>query len=93
MTSFDPIVLGPQKIRVPVVQEIEVSAKLVEIKDGDVLWVTLGMEDLGDGQGPWIPKDEEIQQVAEDLKQQFPEQQIVVAPLGLELSHVVRKEK
>lgn len=36
------------------------TVRKLELKEGDVLFVTLGVANLGDGQGPWIPSAEEI---------------------------------
>lgn len=35
------------------------------LRSGDILHVTVGIQDMGDGRGPWIPMDEELHAVRE----------------------------
>lgn len=63
------------------------SVALLKLEPGDILHVKVGVNDLGDGQGPWIPGPEEIQEARDLFADIVPKGVVVVAThygVGLE---------
>ena len=49
------------------------EVRAFRVKSGDTLHVRVGIEDMGDGQPPWIPGPDELDQIKEELEQYVPE--------------------
>ncbi len=49
------------------------AVEVLDLKDGDVLVVKLGIEYMGDGFPPWIPGPQELEHVACDVSASVPE--------------------
>lgn len=60
------------------------AVEVLDLKDGDVLVVKLGIEDMGDGLPPWIPGPQELECVARDLSLVVPEDvRVLVHHMGI----------
>lgn len=90
--QFDPIQLGPHEWVVPTVKEFEVTPRVVTLRKGDILHVKIGIADMGDGRGPWVPSNDELDGLRKQLQDQFPDNRIYVTHFGMEFSTVLRVE-
>lgn len=48
------------------------TVRRLDLKAGEILHITLGVEDLGDGQGPWIPGLEELARTYDEWSRAVP---------------------
>lgn len=61
----------------------------LSLKDGDVLCVTLGSQDLGGGLGPWIPTQEDVEATREAWEDVLPSGvKVIVTHIGTELTQL-----
>lgn len=67
--------------------------KLVELEPGDILHVRVGMDDLGGGQGPWIPGNPDLEETKKALEDLLPGVTVYATHQGVELGKVLRYER
>ena len=62
---------------------LPVTLRKLNLQTGDLLHVAVGIEDLGDGQGPWIPNSDHIAAAKADWEAVVPEGvKVIVTHLG-----------
>lgn len=67
------------------------TVKKLRLRKGDVLHVTLGIADLGDDQGPWIPDSDQLVEAHEIWQEAVPDGvNVVVSHIGEDVE-VIRK--
>lgn len=74
-------------------EAVAARVRTVEVKPGDVIHVQLGLSssDMGDGQPPWIPGQEELEYVAQELREILPlGVRTWVTHLGVHIDAVVK---
>jgi hypothetical protein len=49
------------------------EVRVFKVQPGDVLHVRVGIEDMGDGIGPWIPTPDEVDHVKEEVEAHLPD--------------------
>jgi len=60
------------------------AVEVLDLSEGDVLVVKLGIDDMGDGLPPWIPGPAELEQVSDALTATVPEGvRVLVHHLGI----------
>lgn len=57
---------------------------MIRLKPGDILHIILGIEDFGDGQLPWIPCEEDLDECYNNFRKVIPESvEIIVTSIGV----------
>jgi hypothetical protein len=68
------------------------TARVLDLKPGDILHVQLGIADMGDG-APWIPSQEEIHRAAEDWRLIVPAGvRVIVTHIGVTTEAICASE-
>lgn len=71
---------------------IQVTLRKLDLKAGDILHVSVGIQDLGDGQGPWIPGPDDIEEAQVFWKEIVgPDVKVATTHFGI-VPEVVRAE-
>jgi hypothetical protein len=50
----------------------------IQVKSGGILHVKVGLTNLGDGQGPWMPSPDDLESVRTEIEQAIPEGTTVI---------------
>ena len=49
------------------------KVEALDLKDGDILLVSVGIEAMGEGLGPWIPGPQELEYVRDNIARVVPD--------------------
>lgn len=91
--KFDPIEIGPHEVVVPTIHENALKPKLLSVRSGDCVHVSVGLVDIGDGQGAWIPTQEDLERIHKSFIGRFGDDiSFLVTPIGMKIESIIRKE-
>lgn len=63
----------------------------LNVQEGDILMVKVGVENMGDRMPPWIPTEDDLQYVRDLFATELPDVKAVVTHFGVDVE-VVRPE-
>ena len=67
-----------------ITQAVVAEVSVLKLEPGDILAIKLGITNMGDGLGPWIPSTNELKYVRDDVNRILPDGvKVVITHMGV----------
>lgn len=83
-----------ERIEDALVAAATAEVRAFKVKPGDTLHVRVGIPDMGDGQPPWVPSQNDLDPIRDELEGLVPEGvNLWVTHFGIEIDAVVKDDR